>query len=144
MCDRTTWGVELRAVGSRRDAAEKLGINASRMTALAYLLSALFCFPAALVLMSIIGIGDGRPGVGYTLSSVTVVVLAGASIFGGRGSFIGIAMAGILIQQVLSAAPFLGLAEDWTYWLSGGITVIAAVTFAQIRGARKRSWIPTI
>jgi ribose transport system ATP-binding protein len=136
---RTKLGVELRAVGSRRDAAEKLGINASRLIALSYLLSALFCFPAALVLMSIIGIGDGRPGVGYTLSSVTVVVLAGASIFGGRGSFIGIAMAGILIQQVLSAAPFLGLAQDWTYWLSGGITVIAAVIFAQIRGSGKRS-----
>ncbi len=30
-----------------------------------------------------------RVGVNYTLTSITAVVLGGASIFGGRGSFIG-------------------------------------------------------
>lgn len=136
---RTRWGVELRAVGSKRDAAERLGINARKIQMLSYLYSSLLCFPAAIVLISAIGIGDGRPGLGYTLSSVTVVVLAGASIFGGRGSFIGIAVAALLVEQVLTAAPFLGLSEAWTYLLKGGITIIAAVIFAQIRGARKRA-----
>lgn len=136
---RTRWGVELRAVGSRRDAAERLGINARKIQMLSYVYSSLLCFPAAIVLISAIGIGDGRPGLGYTLSSITVVVLAGASIFGGRGSFIGIAIAALLVEQVLTATPFLGLSEGWTYLLKGGITITAAVIFAQIRGTRKRA-----
>lgn len=136
---RTKWGVELRAVGSRRDAAERLGINTRKIQMLSYVYSSLLCFPAAIVLISAIGIGDGRPGLGYTLSSITVVVLAGASIFGGRGSFIGIAIAALLVEQVLTATPFLGLSEGWTYLLKGGITITAAVIFAQIRGARKRA-----
>lgn len=136
---RTRWGVELRAVGSRRDAAERLGINTRKIQMLSYVYSSLLCFPAAIVLISAIGIGDGRPGLGYTLSSITVVVLAGASIFGGRGSFIGIAVAALLVEQVLTATPFLGLTEGWTYLLKGGITITAAMIFAQIRGARKRA-----
>ena len=41
------------------------------------------------MLASQVGVGDPRVGVNYTLTSITAVVLGGASIFGGRGSFIG-------------------------------------------------------
>ena len=36
-----------------------------------------------------VGMGDPRSAVNYTLTSITAVVLGGASIFGGRGSFFG-------------------------------------------------------
>lgn len=89
-------------------------------------------------MMAQIGIGDGRPSLSYTLSSVTVVVLAGASIFGGRGSFIGILAAAFLVQQVLNVSPFLGLSQAWSYWLPGLITLAAAVLYAQLRRTRRR------
>jgi len=135
---RTRFGLELRATGSRRDSAEKLGIKVNRITFISYVLSSLLTIPTALVLISLIGIGDGRPGLAYTLQSITVVVLAGASIFGGRGSYIGLIVSGFLLQQVLATTPFLGLPEDWTYWVSGGITIIAATIFAQLRSTRSR------
>ncbi len=134
---RTRWGVELRAVGSRKDAAERLGIKANRVHLVSYMATSLLVMPAAVVLMSQIGIGDGRPGLSFTLTSVTVVVLAGASIFGGRGSFIGIIAAGILVAQVLSVPTFLGLSGAWGYWLPGVITVGAAVLYAQLRKIRR-------
>lgn len=134
---RTRWGVELRAVGSRRDAALRLGINANRVTLLSYVVTSLLVMPTAVILMSQIGIGDGRPGLSFTLSSVTVLVLAGASIFGGRGSFIGIIVAAILVAQILGVPTFLGLSGAWGYWLPGVITVGAAVLYAQLRRIRK-------
>jgi ribose transport system ATP-binding protein len=69
---------------------------------------------------------------------VTVVVLAGASIFGGRGSFIGIIAAGILVAQILSVPTFLGLSGAWGYWLPGFITVGAAILYAQLRRLRRK------
>lgn len=135
---RTRFGLELRATGSRRDAAEKLGIKVNRITFISYVLCSLLTIPTALVLISLIGIGDGRPGLAYTMQSITVVVLAGASIFGGRGSYVGLIVSGFLLQQILATTPFLGLSQAWTYWLSGGITIIAATTFAQLRTARSR------
>jgi ribose transport system ATP-binding protein len=136
---RSRYGVELRAVGSRRDAAERLGIRAGRVQLFSYMLTSLLVMPTAVVLMSQIGIGDGRPGLSFTLTSVTVVVLAGASIFGGRGSFIGIIAAGVLVAQVLGVPTFLGLSGAWGYWLPGIITVGAAVLYAQLRRIRKSS-----
>ncbi|TXN32648.1 ATP-binding cassette domain-containing protein [Lacisediminihabitans profunda] len=136
---RTRWGVELRAVGSRKDAAERLGINSKRAHLLSYILTSLLVVPASVLQFAQIGIGDGRPGLSFTLSSVTVVVLAGASIFGGRGSFIGVLAAALLVAQVLGVPAFLGLSGAWGYWLPGLITICAAVLYAQIRRIRRNS-----
>ncbi len=80
---RTRWGVQLRAVGSHDAAAARLGIRVGWVRFLSYVLCSLLVLPAAVILMAQIGIGDGRPSLSYTLASVTVVVLAGTSIFGG-------------------------------------------------------------
>jgi ribose transport system ATP-binding protein len=136
---RTRWGVELRGVGSRIDAAGRLGINVKRTQFLSYVLCSFLVLPAAVIMMAQIGIGDGRPSLSYTLASVTVVVLAGASVFGGRGSFIGVLAAAFLVQQVLNVSPFLGLSQAWSYWLPGLITLAAAVLYAQLRRTSRRT-----
>lgn len=134
---RTRWGVALRATGSRRTAAESIGVRTVRVQLGAYVLAGALTFAASVLLMAQIGIGDGRPGVGYTLSSVTVVVLAGASVFGGRGSFLGVLAAGLLVQQLLSASPFLQLPQAWSYLLPGLVILAAAVLFGRLQHARK-------
>jgi ribose transport system ATP-binding protein len=136
---RTRWGLETRAVGSDRENAGKLGIRVVRRQLVAYVLCAVLAFLAALVVMAQIGIGDGRPSLGYTLSSVTVVVLAGASVFGGRGSYLGVVAAGLLVQQLLNASPFLGLSQAWSYWLPGLIILAAAVLYAALQRTRRVS-----
>lgn len=134
---RSTWGAQLRAVGSRSDAAARIGINVRRVGLMSYVVTSLLVLPTAIILMSQIGIGDGRPGLAFTLTSVTVIVLAGTNIFGGRGSFIGVIAAGILVAQILGAPTFLGLSGAWGYWLPGLITVGAAILYARLRSVRK-------
>ncbi|MCR1785256.1 ATP-binding cassette domain-containing protein [Nocardioides carbamazepini] len=134
---RTRWGLALRATGSRREAAENIGVRTVRVQLGAYVLAGALTFAASVLLMAQIGIGDGRPGVGYTLSSITVVVLAGASVFGGRGSFVGVLAAGLLVQQLLSASPFLQLPQAWSYLLPGLVILAAAVLFGRLQHARK-------
>mgnify|MGYP001107228458 CR=1 FL=1 len=104
---------------------------------MSYVVTSLLVLPTAIILMSQIGIGDGRPGLAFTLTSVTVIVLAGTNIFGGRGSFIGVIAAGILVAQILGAPTFLGLSGAWGYWLPGLITVGAAILYARLRSIRK-------
>ena len=58
-------------------------------TCRAYVLCSLFTAAGGLMLASQVAVGDAGLGLNYTLTSITAVVLGGASIFGGRGSFIG-------------------------------------------------------
>ena len=86
---RTTWGVQLRAVGSDSRHAHAVGVHVRRIQMMSYVGSALLAFLASLLLMAQIGSGDPSAGITYTLLGITAVVLGGASIFGGRGTFIG-------------------------------------------------------
>ncbi|PRB16575.1 ATP-binding cassette domain-containing protein [Microbacterium sp. MYb62] len=139
---RTRWGVELRAVGSQDAAASRLGIRVGWVRFLSYVLCSVLVLPAAVAMMAQIGIGDGRPSVSYTLASVTVVVLAGTSIFGGRGSFIAVLAAAFLVQQILNVSPFLGLSQAWSYWLPGLVTLAAAGLYSALRSGTRRRDVP--
>lgn len=130
---RTRWGIELRGTGSRPDAASRIGIPVRKVRLRSYVLCSLLVVPAGLMLMAQIGIGDGSAGIDYTLSSITAVVLGGASIFGGRGSFIGTLMGAVVIQQLVNVTTFLRLSQAWQYWLLALLTIGAAVVYAQLR-----------
>ncbi len=136
----TAWGRQLRAVGSHEESARRLGVRVDRTHVLAYVAAGVLTFFGALLLMAQIGVGDPTQGVGYTLSSITAVVLGGASLLGGRGSFIGTLLGAALIQQVLNATTFLGLDQSWQYFFQGALILVAAVLYTQARkGSRDRA-----
>jgi ribose transport system ATP-binding protein len=90
----------------------------------------LFTALGAVMLMGQIGVGDPRQGVGYTLSSITAVVLGGTSLRGGRGSFLGSLLGAVLITQLLNATVFLGLSTLWQYVFQGLLILVAAVVYS--------------
>jgi len=130
---RTRLGLELRAVGSDPEAAHALGARVGLMNLLAYAGCSSLTFLGALLLMAQVGIGDSTAGSTFTLSSITAVVLGGASIFGGRGSFLGALLGAVLVQSATTATTFLGLTPPWVYWLIGLLTLAAAATFSVAR-----------
>jgi ribose transport system ATP-binding protein len=134
-------GLVLRAVGSDEARARRLGANVT----LAYLGAHVACSIAAvlagLVLTSVVGVGQASLGTTYTLTSITAVVLGGASIFGGRGSFIGALLAALLLQEITTATSFLGLAEAWQDWLPGVLILAGAGVFSRARGQAQPAMI---
>jgi ribose transport system ATP-binding protein len=139
-CLRSTqWGLNLRAAGSREKAAHQLGVPVNRSIFGAYVLCSALTLLGGVMLVAQIGVGDPTQGVGYTLSSVAVVVLGGASLFGGRGSFVGAVLGAVLIQQILDATTFLNLSEAWQYWFQGIFLLVAAAIYTRARSAAGRA-----
>jgi ribose transport system ATP-binding protein len=130
---QTRFGLELRAIGSNELAAHRLGARVDRSVILAYILCSLFTAIGGLLLSAQVGIGDPAVGVNYSLQSISAVVLGGASIFGGRGSFLGALAGAILIQEITAATGFLGLGTAWQYWLPGLLILVAAGTYSRTR-----------
>jgi ribose transport system ATP-binding protein len=130
---RSRWGLGVRAVGSADAAAHLLGVRTNRQVVLAYVACSTLTFLGALMLMAQLAVGDPTQGTTFTLSSITAVVLGGASLFGGRGSFIGALLGAALITEIINATTFLNLSQAWQYWFLGILTLIAAATYTQAR-----------
>jgi ribose transport system ATP-binding protein len=135
----TRWGLNVRAVGSEEPASHRLGVRVNRTIVLAYVACSALTFLGGVMLMAQIGVGDPAQGVTYTLASITAVVLGGASLFGGRGSFIGALLGAALIQEITSATTFLRLTIEWQYYFLGALTLVAAALYTQARRAGFRN-----
>lgn len=130
---RSRLGFALRGLGSRSEAARVAGLRPARIRLIAYLGCACLTALAALTMVAQVGVGDPRAGIGYTLTSIAAVVIGGASIFGGRGSFIGALLGAIFITQVNTVTNFLGLDQAWQAYLLGGMIVLAVAIFSKSR-----------
>ena len=133
---RTSFGLSLRAVGSDEVSAHRLGVKVDRVAGMAYVISALCAAVAGMLLAAQVGLGDPTVGGTYTLASVTAVVLGGASIYGGRGSYVGAALGALLTTEIVNSITFLHLGQAWQYWLPGTLLLVAAGLFARVRGVR--------
>lgn len=132
------WGLSLRAVGSNLESAARIGVAVNRTIVGAYVTCSLLTALGGVMVMAQLGIGDANQGVGYTLSSIAAVVLGGASLFGGRGSFIGAVFGAALIVIVNSTTSFIGLSDAWQYWFIGFLTLGAVAIYSQARRGSQR------
>ncbi|GCD96994.1 ATP-binding cassette domain-containing protein [Embleya hyalina] len=130
---RSLWGLSIRAVGSRPDAAFATGVNPALTRLKAYLACSLFAALAAIPLLAQVGSGVASAGNTYTLGSVAAAVIGGASIFGGRGSFVGPVLGALLIQQVATVTAFLHLTIAWQSYLLGGMIIVAVAAYSRSR-----------
>ncbi len=136
---RTNLGRGFRAAGSDPVKANRMGVSVPRMRLYAAIAAGALAALAGLVLYSKTGIGDANTGQSLTLTSVTAIVIAGASIFGGSGSAIAVAAAGLLLQTITNSLTYLGLSLSWQYWLQGAFVLVAAIIPMVARFRRRAS-----
>ena len=115
-----------------------VGVPTNRTALLGYVGASLLTLLGAVVLLAQLGVGDPGQGTGYTLTSITAVVLGGTSLLGGRGTFIGTLMGAGLSVQVLNATVFLNLDQKWQYLFQGLLIVAAAIIYSQVRRGAMR------
>jgi ribose transport system ATP-binding protein len=130
---RTGFGRSFRAVGSSPLASYRLGIDSRRLTWLAFVISGLLTGMGGLMLAGQVGIGSPTTGSDYTLMSITVVVLGGASVTGGRGSFISTLLGAALVQATSSASSYIDANSSVHYTVIGTLTLLAAIFFSLAR-----------
>jgi len=134
---RSRLGLRLRGVGSDEESARRVGVPVNRTALIGYVSASFLTLLGAIVLLAQLGVGDPGQGTGYTLTSITAVVLGGTSLLGGRGTFIGTLMGAGLSVQVLNATVFLGLDQKWQYIFQGLLIVAAALIYSEVR---RRGW----
>ncbi len=126
----TAWGRRLYAVGDDPDAADLAGVPVKRMLVMTYTLSGFICAVAGWVLIGRIGSVSPTSGEFANIESITAVVIGGISLFGGRGSILGMIFGALIVGVFSLGLRLFGADAQWTYLLIG-VLIIAAVTVDQ-------------
>ncbi len=135
--NHTAWGRHLYAVGDDPEAADLSGVNVQRMLISVYVISGVICALAGWALIGRIGSVSPTAGQFANIESITAVVIGGISLFGGRGSILGM-MFGALIVGVFSLGlRLLGTDVQWTYLLIGVLIIVAVAADQWIRKASR-------
>ena len=122
-------GLTARAVGLEETSARRRGARVGVIFVQALLLSAFAAAVASFFVSAQVQVGDPTVGLGYTLTSVAAAVLGGASLAGGRGSFLGAVLGALFLTELVNIVPFLGLDNSWSQILVGFLTLLAFISY---------------
>jgi rhamnose transport system permease protein len=89
----TPFGRSIYAMGASAEAAQFAGIRVKRIKTILYMVSGLICSFAGVLLTFRLNTAVQSNGLGLELDVVAIVLLAGVSIFGGKGSVAGVVLA---------------------------------------------------
>ncbi len=126
---RTAFGRQLYAVGGDLPAARSSGVPVEKVLVTAYVLAGVLAALAGILLAARATIGSPTAGQGLELSAITVVVLGGTSLLGGRGSLVGTMGGVLLLSLVSSSVTLLQLPATLTELIRGVVILAAAALF---------------
>lgn len=124
--NQTKFGRHLYAVGGNEKAASLSGINTKRTKTIAYMVSGVTSFLAALVVTSRLSSAQPTAGEGYELDAIAAVVLGGTSMAGGQGTMLG-TFIGVLIIGVLNNALNLMNVQSYYQQIAKALIILIAV-----------------
>jgi ribose transport system permease protein len=122
---RTTFGRFLYATGTNRQAAYIAGLPVRRMTVATYACSGAAAGLCGLLLVGFSGGATLTMGQSYLLPSIAAVVVGGTAITGGRGSFLSVLAAALLITTFTTVISSIQIEEGWRTILYGAVVLIA-------------------
>lgn len=100
VCQRTSFGRSLYAIGGNEDAAKMMGIKVARNKAIAYVLTGAFSGLAGVILCSRLGAGQPLSGTGWEMDAVAAVAIGGTLLSGGVGG-VWKTLSGVLITALI-------------------------------------------
>jgi rhamnose transport system permease protein len=118
------------ATGSDVEAARLSGIDTGLVTAAVFVgMGALTGLAAVLNAIRFSDV-QSNAGVGLELKAIAAVVVGGAAITGGRGSFTGTLIGVALLGSIGPALTFVGISPFWEKAIQGGIILTAVMSEA--------------
>ena len=122
-------GLKLRAVGYDERSAKRGGIGTNWLRVRALVFSAVLAAVASFFVMARSPIGNATIGSTFALNSITAAVLGGASLAGGRATFLGASVAAVLLALIITVLPYLGLSPDDGPMIIGVLVLLGIVLF---------------
>jgi ribose transport system ATP-binding protein len=125
---RTRAGLAVRAVGLDETSSRRLGMATVLTVFLAFVVCSVMASLAGLYLAAQVQIGSPLIG-NFGLESIAAAVLGGASLAGGRGSFVGALLAALFLSLIDNVLPLFHQPTEYAEVTIGALILLALVLY---------------
>ena len=106
---RTGFGRQVVVIGTNAEVARFSGINVASVKARLFVMSAVISALAGVLYAARLGSVRGDSALGFELDIITMVLLGGVSIFGGKGSMVGVFLSILIILNLRNGMALLSI-----------------------------------
>jgi rhamnose transport system permease protein len=117
----TPFGRSIYAMGASVEAAQFAGIRVKRIKTILFMISGLICSLAGVLWTFRLDTAVQNNGLGLELDVIAIVLLAGVSIFGGKGSIVGVVLAVLIFAGIQNALLLTNFNQEATGIVTGAL-----------------------
>jgi len=137
---RTAFGRHLFAVGGNAEASRRAGIRVTRLRITVFVLASTLAAAGGILAASrLLAVNQSSGGSDLLLLAIAGPVIAGTSLFGGRGSVWHALLGALVIGSISNGMDLLALESSVKFMITGGVLLIAVVIDAVIKTQRERA-----
>jgi D-xylose transport system permease protein len=135
---KTTFGRHIFAVGGNAEAARRAGIGVKRIRVVVFMIASSMAAVGGIMAASRLLAVNQSSGAGdFLLLAIAGPVIAGTSLFGGRGSVWTALLGALVIGSISNGMDLLALESSVKFMVTGAVLLIAVVIDALARRRRQ-------
>ena len=127
---RSRTGLATRAVGLDETSSRRVGMATGWIVVGAFVACSVMASLAGLFLAAQVQIGSPILDIGFSLESIACAVLGGASLAGGRGSFVGALLAALFLSLIDNVLPLFHQPTEYSQMTIGILILLALVLYS--------------
>jgi D-xylose transport system permease protein len=136
---RTRWGRHVYAVGGNAEAARRAGIRVDGIRMAVFALASMLAGCGGILFASrLLAVNQSSGGSDTLLLAIAGPVIAGTSLFGGRGSVWSAVLGAIVIGSITNGIDLLSYPSSTRFIVTGGVLLAAVVIDALTSKRRQR------
>ena len=126
------------AVGGNAEAARRAGINVNRIRVIVFsIASAMAAIGGILAASRLLAVNQSSGASDLLLLAIAGPVIAGTSLFGGRGSVWSALLGALVIGSISNGMDLLALESSVKFMVTGGVLLAAVIVDALARRQRQ-------
>jgi D-xylose transport system permease protein len=135
---RTTFGRHIFAVGGNAEAARRAGIHVTRVRVIVFMIaSSMAAIGGIMAASRLLAVNQSSGSGDFLLLAIAGPVIAGTSLFGGRGSVWHALLGALVITSISNGMDLLALQSSVKFMVTGAVLLAAVVIDAIARRQRQ-------
>jgi D-xylose transport system permease protein len=135
---RTTFGRHIFAVGGNAEAARRAGIGVNRVRVIVFMIaSSMAAIGGIMAASRLLAVNQSSGAGDFLLLAIAGPVIAGTSLFGGRGSVWHALLGALVITSISNGMDLLALQSSVKFMVTGAVLLAAVVIDAIARRQRQ-------